>query len=59
VVQALTAKQVENALQSILTSRPSLVDDLGKLIAAAREPATLQLATGRMTEALLLTEDSR
>jgi hypothetical protein len=38
-VQARTPKQVENALESILASRPTLVDDLGKLIEAGRNAA--------------------
>lgn len=56
-VQVLTPKQVANALESILAAKPTLVDDLGKLIEAGRTAAPLQLGSDSMKEALRLTED--
>jgi hypothetical protein len=57
-VQALTPKQVENALDSILASKPTLLDDLGKLL-VGRNEGPLQLGSVKMNEALLLTEDGQ
>lgn len=54
-VQALTPKQVETTLNSILASRPQLLDELGKLLATARNDQ-LQLGGGKMHAALRLAD---
>jgi hypothetical protein len=58
-VQALTPKQVEESLNSMLATNPYLVDDLGKLLKAGRDKGPLQLGSGKIKEALRLTEDER
>lgn len=57
-VQALTPKQVANALDSILAAKPTLLDDLGKFIRVNRSENQLQLGSDKMKEALRLTDDS-
>ncbi|WP_255767616.1 hypothetical protein [Pseudarthrobacter sulfonivorans] len=56
-VQALTPKQVENALDLILASKPTMLDDLGKFVRVNREEGQLQLGSPTMTAALRLTND--
>jgi hypothetical protein len=55
-VQALTPKQVENALDSILASKPGLLDDLGKFLQVSRNEGQLQLGSDKMKAALRLTD---
>lgn len=56
-VRALTPKQVENALDSILASKPTLLDDLGKFLQVSRNEGQLQLGSDKMKAALRLTDD--
>jgi hypothetical protein len=56
-VLALTPKQVENALDSILASKPTLLDDLGKFLHVSRNEDQLQLGSDNMKAALRLTDD--
>jgi hypothetical protein len=56
-VHALAPKHVEEALDSILASKPTLLDDLRALIAVRRNADPLELGGDAMTEALRLTED--
>ena len=58
-VQALTPKQVENALESILASKPTLLVDLGQLLEADRNKGPLQLGSEKMKEALRLAGDDK
>lgn len=55
-VQALTPKQVETVLESILASNPTLLEGLGKLIESASNDGALQLRSDRMKAALRLTD---
>jgi hypothetical protein len=56
-VRALTPKLVENALDSILASKPTLLDDLGKFLQVSRNEGQLQLGSDKMKAALRLTDD--
>ncbi len=55
-VQALTPTQVENALDSLLASKPTLLDDLGKLLQVSRNEGQLQLGSDKMKAALRLAD---
>lgn len=55
-VQALTPKQVEVVLESILASNPTLLEGLGKLIESSRNDGALQLGSDGMKAALRLTD---
>ena len=55
-VQALTPTQVANALDSLLTSKPTLLDDLGKFLQASRNEGQLQLGSDKMKAVLHLTD---
>lgn len=56
-VQALTPRQVENTLNSMLATNPHLLDDLGKLLKAGNGQGPLQLGSGVMKEALRLIDN--
>jgi hypothetical protein len=58
-VKSLTPKQVENALDSILASRPTLLDDLARFLEASRNEGQLQLGSDRMKAVLRLTDGGR
>jgi hypothetical protein len=58
-VKALTPKQVENALDSLLASRPTLLDDLGTFLEAGRNEDQLQSGSDRMKAALRLTDGGK
>lgn len=57
-VRALTARDVENALESILKASPGLVNDLGGIIHQGRGDGLRLLDSDRVQEALLLTENN-
>lgn len=56
-VRSLTSEQVENALDSLLASRPEFLDDLAKLFDAGRSDGPLQLGSETMKVALRLTDE--
>jgi hypothetical protein len=58
-IESLTPKQVETTLDSILTSKPTLVTDLGKVLQVSRNEDQLQLGSAKMKAALRLTEKVR
>ncbi len=58
-VQALTPGQAAGALDSILATRPSLIDDLGVLLEAGRSAGPLELENGPMTMAVRLIHDEQ
>lgn len=55
VIQALTPAQVEKALNSMLTSKPTLPDDLGTFLQVNRDHGQLQLGSDKMKAARRLT----
>lgn len=55
-VRALTPKQVEKALVAILASRPTLLDDLGRLLETSRAKSQSQLGSNGIRAALRLTD---
>lgn len=58
-VKALTPTQVANALDSLLASKPTLLDDLGKFLQVSRSGGQLQLGSDEMKAALRLADDQQ
>lgn len=59
-IKSLTPKQVENALDSLLASRPTLLDDLGRFLDASRnDGGQLRLGSDTMKAVLRLTDGGK